>query len=73
MHECFPKQWRMGTARMKEDKETDEDGKKRGLSIERRKAGTKKRSPEGLTQPNQNIIIIIYTMTFILHQRGVVM
>ena len=29
MHECFPKHRRMGTARMKLDKETDEEGKKR--------------------------------------------
>ena len=45
MHEYFPKHSRMGTARMQYDKETNEDGKKRGVSIERSKAGTKKRSP----------------------------
>ena len=46
MHECFPKHSRMG--RMKQDKETDEEGEKRGLSMERSKAGTKeKRSPDG--------------------------
>ena len=28
MHECFPKHLRMGTARMKEDNETDEDGRR---------------------------------------------
>ena len=39
-------------------KETDEDGKKRGVSMERSKAGTNKRSPNGLTHPNQNTIII---------------
>ena len=44
MHECFPKHSRMGTARMKQDKETDEDDKKRGVSMERSKAGTKERS-----------------------------
>ena len=59
MHECFLKHLRMGTARMKLDKETDEEGKKRGLSMERSKAGTKKRSPDGLSHPNQNTIIII--------------
>ena len=58
MHECFPKHSRMGTARTKEDKETDEDGKKRGLSMKRSKAGTNKRSPDGLSHPNQNTIII---------------
>ena len=35
MHECFPKHSRMGTARMKKDKETDEEGKKRGVNMER--------------------------------------
>ena len=54
VHECFPKHSRMGTARRKYDKETDEDGKKRGLSMERSKAGKNKRSPDGLLYPNQN-------------------
>ena len=45
MHECFPKHLRMGTARMKKDKETDEEGKKRGVSMEKSKAGTKKDVP----------------------------
>ena len=58
MHECFPKLSRMGTGRAKSDKETDEDGKKRGVSMERRKAGTNKRSPDGLSHPYQNTIII---------------
>ena len=40
MHECFPKHLRMGTSRMKEDKETDEGGRKRGVSMEKSKAGT---------------------------------
>ena len=43
MHECFPKHSSMETARMKYDKETDEEGKKRGVSMERSKAGTKKK------------------------------
>ena len=43
VYECFPKHSRMGTARMKQDKETDEEGKKRGVSMARRKAGTKKK------------------------------
>ena len=43
MHECFPKHSGMGTARTKYD-ETDEDGKKGGVSVERSKAGTNKRS-----------------------------
>ena len=33
---------RMGTARLKSDKETDEEGKKTGESMERSKAGMKK-------------------------------
>ena len=43
-------------------KETDEDGKKRGSSMERSKAGTNKRSPDGLSHPNQNTIIIKQNM-----------
>ena len=45
-HECFPKHLHIGRARMKEDNETDDEGK-RGVSMERRKAGTKERSPDG--------------------------
>ena len=58
MNECFPKHSGMGTARMKYDKVTDEQGKKRGVSMERSKAGTEKRSPDGLNYPNQNTILI---------------
>ena len=36
MHECFKKHSGKGTERMKEDKETEEEGKKRGVSMERR-------------------------------------
>ena len=44
MHECFfPKHWRMGTARMKYDKETKEESKMRGESMETNKAGTKQK------------------------------
>ena len=49
IHKCFPKHSCMGTARMKYDKETDKDGTKRGMSMERRKAGTNKRSSVGLS------------------------
>ena len=40
-----------------EIRQTDDDGKKRGASMERSKAGTN-RSPDGLLHPNQNTIII---------------
>ena len=36
-----------------EKTQTDEEGKKRGVSIERSKAITKERSPDGLSLPNQ--------------------
>ena len=40
-------------------KKTDVEGKKRGVSMEGSKAGTKeKRCPDGLNYPNQNTIII---------------
>ena len=38
--------------------EKDEDGKKRGVSMERSKAGTNKSSRDGLSYPNLNTIII---------------
>ena len=44
---------------MKQHKETDEESKKRGVSMDRSKAGTKeKRSPDGLNYPNQNTMKI---------------
>ena len=53
MHECFPKNSRMGTARMKQYKETDQECKN-GVSMERSKADMKeKRSPDGLNYPNK--------------------
>ena len=58
MHECFPKHSRRGAARMKYDKETDEEGKKRGVSMERSNEGTKERSSDGLSLPNKNAILI---------------
>ena len=58
MHECFPKHSRMGTARMIYANETDEDGQKRGVSMEKSTAGTNKISPDGLSHPNRNTIII---------------
>ena len=33
IHECFPKHLGMGTAIIKKDKETEEEGKKRGVNI----------------------------------------
>ena len=58
MQESFPKHSRMGTARMKYDKETAEEGKKRCVSMERSKPGKKKRSTDSLSHLNQNTIII---------------
>ena len=49
---------------MKEDNGMEEEDKKRGLSIERSKAGMKKRSPDGLSQANQNTIIMNTTLVF---------
>ena len=39
------------------DRETDEEGKKRGVSsMERSKMATKERSPDGLSLPIQNTV-----------------
>ena len=60
MHECFPKHFRVRTARMKLlSKATDEEVWIRGVSMERNKAGIKqKRSPDGQGCPNLNAILI---------------
>ena len=58
VQECFAKHSRMGTERMTQDHEIDEDTQKRGVSMEKRTAGTNKRSPDGLSHPNRNTIII---------------
>ena len=47
MHECSPINFRMGTARMKEDNETEEVGEKSEY-MERSTADMKKISPDGL-------------------------
>ena len=45
MLECFPKHSRMGTAIMKLDNETDEEGKKGGVSVEKGNQARKKEIP----------------------------
>ena len=60
MQECFLNHSRMGTVRMKEDKET-----KRGVSMERSKAGAKKKSRRPITtyskqNNNKNNIVVFY-------------
>ena len=44
MHDCSPKHLRMGTARLKQDNETEEESKKMRMNVERSTADTKKRS-----------------------------
>ena len=46
---CFPKHLRRETARMKQEKETEGDGKKRAMNIWKVLAGMKKIRPDGLT------------------------
>ena len=58
MSECFPKHTGMGKAKKKYDIEIEKD-KKRGVSMERiTKAGTKEKSPDSQSLPNQNTILI---------------
>ena len=57
MHECFPKHLRKRTARMIQSYKTKKQ-KKKDVSRERSKAGTKKLSPGGLSLPNQNTMMI---------------
>ena len=63
MHEYFPKHSLTGTARMKYVKVTDEEGKKRGVSMERSIADTEERSSDGLSLHNQITILIIIIKT----------
>ena len=50
MHKCFPKKMGLGTARIKQDKETKEECKKIGVRIETSKAGPKeKETPTSIT------------------------
>ena len=44
MHECFPEDSRMGTVRMKKDKETEEEDKQKRVTMEMSKVCTKQRS-----------------------------
>ena len=39
-HECFPKHSLMGTAGMKKDKETEEEGKQKRMKMKKSKVGT---------------------------------
>ena len=54
MHECFPKHSRIGTARMKEDKKRAEERREYGKKVQRARI----KSPDGLSLPNQNTILI---------------
>ena len=58
MHERFSKHSGMGTARMKKYDDTDEDDKKIGMSMGKGAEGTKERSPDSVSLPNQNTILI---------------
>ena len=60
MHECFLKHSRMGTARMIQDNETDEDGQKRGFEYGKKVqwARIKEVPTAYISLPNQNTISI---------------
>ena len=47
INKWFSKHSRMRTARMKQDKETDEDDMKSGVSVESSKAGKKEKEVRG--------------------------
>ena len=55
---CFPKHSRMGAARTKYKKETDEECKKRGEYGKKQSRHEEKKTRRPVTHPNQNIIII---------------
>ena len=41
VHECYPQHLHKGNAKMKVDKETEIEGKQRGVNIDRNKMGSK--------------------------------
>ena len=41
MHECFPNHLRMGTTKMKEDKEREDEDMQKRVKMERSRVGTK--------------------------------
>ena len=49
MRECSPEYLRMGSVRLKWNKEIEEESKQKIVEMERSAAGTKYRSPVGLT------------------------
>ena len=51
MHECFLKHSRMGTARMNNPKESEEEGKQIRVNMERSKVGKKKK----IHRPNYSL------------------
>ena len=53
----FPNTLTWAQQEWEQKEETDEEGKKRGVSIES-KEFTKERTPDGLSVPNQNTILI---------------
>ena len=57
----------MGIARMELYKETEEEGKKRDMSMERSKVGFKKRRPDGLSPLSQNTLINIIRYHYSRH------
>ena len=59
---------RLGTAIIKEDKETEKECKKRGESMESKAGTERKRGPDGLSLPYQNTLIIWYGKYFIMEK-----
>ena len=50
--------------------ELNQEGKKRGVSMKRSKAGTKERSLDGLSLPNQAILINIIWYYFTRYEKS---
>ena len=68
LHVCSPEHLRMGTARMKYDNETEEEGKKRRMNVERSSADRKKIRPlqvlcrvQSLTTVSLKVLVIVIT------------
>ena len=49
MHDCFPKQSCMGTARNKQDNDTEERVKQKTVNMERSRAGAKRTANRGVS------------------------
>ena len=65
MHECFPKYFRMRTARMKQDEINRGSRQEERRGYEKKYSRHEKMKSDGLSLPNHNTTIINITLTYL--------